>query len=370
MRKDRTSLMEKWPPLSALYGFGDKLNKWLQRSPYTINEAYTISIGNLTTGGTGKTPATIYLAKLMLSEGLQVGILSRGYGGSLSKTGALLSDGTQILCSVTEAGDEPVIIARNVPGAKTAICRERYLAAQIIRQSFDANFFLLDDGFQHYRLSRDLDIVLIDATNPFGNGKLLPHGILREPIESLKRSDIVILTKTDLVDESKLKELEELIIFKSGHEKVFHSSHQILGLVSGSVSYENNGEDKVEPIEKIKGKRVWAVSGIGNHNAFEESLIKTGAEEVQSITFRDHHNYSDDDIKNIMCRISKGDIIVTTEKDYVKLLPYAELLSKDYKFYYLKIEFSILKNELILKEGIKAKLMLKNPVLYRKIFGS
>lgn len=367
---DRTSLMDKWPPLSAMYGLGDKLNKWIQRSPYTINDAYTVSVGNLTTGGTGKTPATIYLAKLMLNEGLHVGILSRGYGGSLSKKGSLLSDGSNIFCSVSEAGDEPIVISKNVRGAKTAICRERYLAAQIIKQSFDVNFFLLDDGFQHYRLARDLDIVLIDATNPFGNGKLLPHGILREPLENLERSDIIILTKTDLVDEHKLKELEELIIEKSKHEKIFFSNHQIVGLVPGNDNYEAEKKETIEPVEKIKGKSVWAISGIGNHNAFESTLLKAGAQDVKSITFRDHHNYSTQDIKSIISRVAKGDIIITTEKDYVKLMPFSEVLTKDYKFYYLKIEFNIIKNELILKEGIKAKLMLKKPALYKTIFGS
>ncbi|HRP70034.1 MAG TPA: tetraacyldisaccharide 4'-kinase, partial [Turneriella sp.] len=169
-------------PLEKLYSFGDRLNKRLKKS-VRIPGTRILSVGNITTGGTGKTPATIYFSKLLRSDYPTQAVLSRGYGGKLSHKTTLLSDGYKLLMPSDDSGDEPYLMAVNLPGVKIAVGRNRLKNAQQLLRDSNISLFLLDDGFQHYRIARDADVVLVDATNPFGSGQLLPNGILREPMK-------------------------------------------------------------------------------------------------------------------------------------------------------------------------------------------
>lgn len=195
-------------PLEKIYELGDRVNKAISK-PKKIKNIPVISIGNLTTGGTGKTPATIYFVKMLQEMNLKPAILTRGYGGTIYREGGILSDGKTMLLTERESGDEPYLLAVNLPGVPIAVGKNRYENGLKLARLFPIDVFVLDDGFQHYGLGRVMDIVLIDATNPFGNGHVLPHGTLREPVEALKRSDTVILTKSSLISEETKTELIE-----------------------------------------------------------------------------------------------------------------------------------------------------------------
>jgi len=343
-------------PLEKLYSFGDRLNRRLTKS-MRIQGARVLSVGNITTGGTGKTPATIYFSRLLRAEFPNQAVLSRGYGGKLAHQTNLLSDGYRLHLTSDESGDEPYLMAVNLPGVKVAVGRNRLKNAQRLVKDFGTNFFLLDDGFQHYRIGRDADVVLIDATNPFGSGRLLPQGILREPVANLARAHAIVLTKTDLVSSSVLDELKEKILGISGLSHVFTSRHAVKGLVQIPHEYTPQHVAKITATDILKHERVWALSAIANSRAFEEMLRRAGAENVEQISFRDHHDFSERDIGMILSRVRPYDLVVTTEKDYVRLRKHMPRLANLRQFFYLKIEFEVMDNEILLKEGLKARLL-------------
>lgn len=342
-------------PLSSVYHWGDRINKWLKKAK-TIKQAKVISIGNITTGGTGKTPAVIYFSQILSQVDYQVAILTRGYGGSKSKDGAVLTDGNKIFLTPEESGDEPFLIALNLKNIPIAVGKDRYAMGLQLQEKYQSNLFMLDDGFQHYALKRDVDIILIDALNPFGNGYMLPHGILREPLEALARADIVIITKANLISTAELEDLEKQLKEITSQQTIFKARHLPSYLVKLPVGKKNYLNAKKEPLDFLKNKKVWALAGIGSHRSFEKTLENLGAL-VHSISFRDHHVYSKKDIENILRRVQEKDIVVTTEKDWVRLQKYHKELSKLKNFYFLKIDFSLLENEILLQEVLKAKIL-------------
>ncbi len=181
---------------SCLYGLGVKLRlKAYGRLKRRSLPGFVVSVGNLTVGGTGKTPATCLLAEWAMDEGYRVAILSRGYGGHYRTKVLVVSDEQGINAGPVQAGDEPVLLARKLKGVPVIISKQRYLAGALAAEKYKSNFFILDDGFQHLALERDLDLVLIDAVKPFGNGHLLPRGPLREPVDQLNRADAFIITR-------------------------------------------------------------------------------------------------------------------------------------------------------------------------------
>ncbi|MES0490266.1 MAG: tetraacyldisaccharide 4'-kinase [Leptospirales bacterium] len=340
-------------PLESLYQLGDKVNKWM-KSPGKIGNKKIISIGNLTTGGTGKTPAAIYICKLLESLGVKPAILTRGYGGTIYKEGGILSDGKSLLLSEVESGDEPYLLAMNLPGVPIAVGRRRHQNGLGVDQKFNPDVYVLDDGFQHYALHRDLDIVLIDAVNPFGNGHILPHGTLREPLSALQRSHVLILTKSDLIEPEKKEQLLKKLAKISGHDNIFEATHSPTGLVKLPVSYMNepNKKIKLESLSMIKNSSCWALSGIGNHRAFEKTIANLGASEVRNISYRDHHRYSEKDILSILKRAGENELLLTTEKDWIRMQYFSDSLAQLKKFYFLKIEFKIQSKEKKLRDII------------------
>jgi len=299
--------------MSFLYGLGVRLRLAAMRKRRKKElPGFTISIGNLTTGGTGKTPATMMIAGWAQAEGYNVAVLSRGYRSTYNKRVFVVSDGHDIKVGPDQAGDEPFLMARRLNGVPVLVSKDRYLAGLIANERFGTDFFILDDGFQHLILKRDLDIVLMDASSPFGNGHLLPWGPLREPVKQLQRADAIVLSRygsghSNYNAEKDLKErLERKVLFRADHcpEKVVFPFKE--------SSY---GPDY------IKRKRIAAFAGIARPEVFRETLIGLGADLVSFTGFKDHHVFSVDDIRRLIAEKEKrgAEYLMSTEKDWVRL---------------------------------------------------
>ncbi len=275
--------------------------------------ATVVSIGNITTGGTGKTPATIYFARKYLEEGRNPVVLSRGYGRLSPMNEPLaVSDRKNFLVSPRESGDEPYLIAKKAEGVPVVVCGKRVRGARYAIENFGADIILLDDGFQHIAIARDEDIVVIDCHNPFGYGRLLPRGLLREPLHALGRATSFLLTHADECEHREiLNTLREL----NPTATVLKSRHRPLRLLS------LEGNDGAS-CDLVANKNVLAVSSIGNPKAFEDALVGLGARVVKSLRFRDHHWYDASDIEEIerSAREAGAEYILSTEKDGVRLL--------------------------------------------------
>ena len=287
---------------SFFYGIGSRLKNFMYDKkiikPKKVN-AFVISVGNMTTGGVGKTPVVSEIAKYLIAQGRKVAIVSRGYGGHLSNRSInMISDGSMIYFNAVDAGDEPYWLAENTPGCYVFTCRNRYMASKHAVEKFGIEIIILDDGFQHRKLHRDLDIVLMDSVKGFGNECLLPAGPLREGPEALERID-----KFVVVSKSTKHEIAE---------KVAKIMKKRLKLPT-SVCYTE--PDYVYDIKNgqrlMEGLAVTAMCAIGQPQQFYDFL--KDYQVVKTITYEDHHQYSATDIVDI------SGSIITTEKDAVKL---------------------------------------------------
>ena len=338
-------------PLSYIYAVVLKTHGWLydcrilkqKQLPCTV-----ISVGNIVAGGTGKTPAVIWIAKYLQSEGFQVGVLLRGYKRAGHHSISVVSDGKQILTPVTESGDEAGMIARKLPGVSIVVGSDRYAAGlEVIRLwGHTEGVLILDDGFQRRQLARNLDILTIDSTQPFGTGKLLPAGTLREPKTALKRTDILLLTRTDLAAEP--VNFERFVRGK----QVFQTCHQPTRLYQPST-----GEECA--LDLLKGQHILAVCGIGNPEAFVGTLRQFEPKAVELLAFPDHHRYASADLKDINARAGEVgvDLIVTTEKDSEKLEAFAGTtefsLPESVQLFVLEIDLEVKTNLEALKKRLQ-----------------
>jgi tetraacyldisaccharide 4'-kinase len=285
-----------------------------------------ICVGNLTVGGTGKTPMVIWLCRLIQRRGLKVAVLSRGYKAK----GDLDNDETALMRQTLP--DVPIVINPNrVEGAREAI------------QEHNAKVLVLDDGFQHRRLARDLDIVLIDCTCPFGYDHILPRGLLREPKSQLRRAHVAVLSRCDMIEKNELSQLEEQVeqLLHDTKDKsetppkvIVHSQHQPVALLKADGS-------KHQPAE-LKGKKIFAFCGIGNPQAFEDMLTDLGADVIGHYQFGDHYVYDGLDAKLLLDWRGQynADWLVTTEKDWVKLKA-IPAIAKIEDIFWLKVETRI-----------------------------
>ena len=301
-------------PIAALYGAVVRLRGWGYSAGVLRTDrlrAPVISIGNLTMGGTGKTPTTIALGKRLLDSGQRVAVLSRGYKGEHSGGPLLVSDGQRIHATAHEAGDEALVIARNLPRALVAVARKRAQAGVFLEEHFGVDIHLLDDGFQHMQLHRDLNLLVVDATNPFGGG-LPPRGRLREPLDAIRRADAVILSRTQAGhDYDQL--VEKIRRYKPGIPNLL--THQRL------VSLRKLGEEEELPLETLHGLEVAAFAGIGNPSQFLTTLRQAGIQVVHFSSFPDHHRYQALDYHRLAheCEKRNVNVLITTEKDAEKL---------------------------------------------------
>jgi tetraacyldisaccharide 4'-kinase len=317
------------PPLSALYGAVTRTRLSLyQRGTFhtTKLDRPVISVGNMTAGGTGKTPLVEWIAKTVARDGRKVCILTRGYGRENPQRQVVVSDGQTILATPNEAGDEPYLLATKLLGSAAVISdADRISAGRYAIEHLGSDCFVLDDGFQHLRLARDLNIVTIDATNPWGDGEklsgsgqLLPHGRLREPLSGLSRADCVVLTRCDQAEE-----IEPL-------------QAQIRALVRGRPIFQSTMSASYAQV--VAGP-VAAFCAVGNAESFFTQVRNSGYEIVFQKAFRDHHGYSQQDVNSLVrsAREAGAQSLITTAKDAVKL----RSLSFSLPWCVLEIEISI-----------------------------
>jgi tetraacyldisaccharide 4'-kinase len=270
-----------------------------------------ISIGNVTLGGTGKTPMTIYTAQLIRRLGYQVVVISRGYKGNAEKTGGIVSNGSQILMTADDAGDEPFMMAQKIDKIPVLVGQDRFKSGMLAIQEFDPQVVILDDGFQHLKLSRDMDLVLLDYRHPFGNNHLFPRGILREPISALLRGDAFILTRSEAPATTAFNDHIPLTrsrpVFRSFH--VYH----VYKVMKGKTIKFNQG--------MLKGCKVYAFAGIARNDDFQRTLEAFECEIKGFLDFPDHHRYSNSDIDRILrsAQAAQADVLITTEKDHARM---------------------------------------------------
>jgi len=302
-------------PLSFMYGLGVRMRNALYRRGIlrTLQAgAPVISVGNLTVGGTGKTPLVEWIANQLAQSGLHVTVLTRGYGRSSSGR-VIVSDGGVIRSNVDEAGDEPFLLAQNLIGRAAVISdANRVAAASWAIDNLKTDVFILDDAFQHQRIKRDLNILTIDATNPWGDRSLLPKGKLREPIDELSRADCVVITRAA---GPRVNELRGEIASKWPELPTFVSSIEFVGL---------RKLDEINSSPEISAIRVMPVAafcGIGNPESFFSLVRGAGYQLKDTSAFRDHHKYTQADIDRVVNHAAHNGAgaILTTAKDAVKL---------------------------------------------------
>jgi tetraacyldisaccharide 4'-kinase len=275
-----------------------------------------ISVGNLTLGGTGKTPLVEAIATLLLRHGHRVGVLSRGYGRPGAKRLVVVSDGRQCLATADVAGDEPTLLAEHLRGVPVVVGKDRYAAGMLAMRRFGLDTVILDDGFQHIQLARNLNILVLDAARPFGSGRLFPRGDLREQPPAMARADAIVLTRwtSDIALPT--------LLFPQPAPPLFCSQHEPL-----AVRALTDGQ--MLPLAFLTGQRLLAFCGIGTPESFRHLLVDLGVNVVAFSTFPDHHAYTRSELE-ALARTAKAHgarALITTEKDGIRLrrlqpLPY------------------------------------------------
>ena len=335
--------------LSKVFKVAIKLRRFLYNVRIlrdTTLGVQVIAIGNLTVGGTGKTPVVEKFARELRDQGRNVAILSRGYRSNpppLHKTlldrllfradttpPRVVSDGKSLLLDSETAGDEPYMLASNLKDVVVLVDKDRVKSGRYAIEKFGCDTLLLDDGFQYWKLrGRRQDIVLIDRQQPFGNERLLPRGTLREPPSHLARASVIFITKSD----GNTAGLRQRIATLNPTAGIIECVHHPLYL-------EDVFTGQRHEIASIKGRRVASLSGIAQPESFESGLVKLGAELVYSKRFADHHRFTQQEILNAINRGKKrqAEMIITTQKDAVR---FPKLDRRDLPFYFMRVEIKI-----------------------------
>ncbi len=301
-----------------------------------------LSVGNLTVGGTGKTPVVEMLARSLAQGGRRVAILSRGYkrekqfclrrwwDAIFQYQPGIVSDGHSVWMGSAEAGDEPFMLAKNLKGVAVLVDKNRVKSGSYAIEKMGADTLILDDGFQYMPLGRRVDIVLVDSTNPFGNERILPRGLLREPIKNIGRADMIFLTKTDGALTTPIVERIRALNPKAPIIECQHEPKHLVEVATGSI----------KPLEFLRGKRVAAVTAIASPQGFEKALKDLGAELVLTRRFPDHHRFTERDLNEAIKEGARNKIeaILTTEKDAVRFPP---LEKKNVPVFFLRVEIGI-----------------------------
>ena len=290
---------------------------WFKKERLTC---YVISLGNVTVGGTGKTPTAQHLAREIRDMGYRVAILNRGYRAKWRGAVGIVSDGHALKMDAETAGDEAFMLAKHLPNVPVLIGPERAVTGRYAIEHFGAQVAILDDGYQHWQLERDMDILLVDAVNVFGNGYLLPRGTLREPLSHIDRADVCLMTKVDQAAPGAIEYIWETFRSYNQDGLILESIHQPRQFVRLADWYEDIAAGGV-PVTELKGKKVLAVSAIGNPASFEQTLADLGIEIVESMRYPDHHDYGEKDMAEVLYRAETLGVeaIIITEKDAVKV---------------------------------------------------
>jgi tetraacyldisaccharide 4'-kinase len=345
--------------LSYLFSGIAQSRFWLYRKRILHDQplgCLVVVVGNLTVGGTGKTPVVEKFARALRDRGRKVAILSRGYKsksaplwkkwlngltGTPEPPPRIVSDGEKVLLDSEHAGDEPFMLARNLPGVIVLVDKNRVKAGMYAIRKFGCDTLVLDDGFQYLPLKGRLNLLLVDKTNPFGNGFLLPRGILREPIKHLRRASYVFLTKSN---GQRDEELEELIQRHNPGVDVIECAHKPQYL-------QRFGSEERQPLQHLRGRRVGVFSGIATPESFEKFVKDLGGSIVFARRFLDHYRFAYDDFVSIFSEAleQKVEFIVTTEKDAVRL---PDGLPCPVPVYYLRLEIEIIRGAADFDEAV------------------
>ncbi len=301
-----------------------------------------ISIGNVTAGGTGKTPVTEKFARELTAAGRKVAILSRGYRRKeapwwkraftqVIEPPLVVSDGHHVLLDAAVGGDEPYMLANNLPGVCVIVDRNRVKAGRWAIRHFGCDTLILDDGFQYQRLKHSLEVVLVDKTNPFGNGHMLPRGVLREPAKHISRADVIFLTKSDGDTAEVIADIREM-----------NSKAEIIECRHAPRLLKDVWSREELPLEWLKGKTLATLSGIAVPQGFEDSLRRLGARVIWCERYADHHRYDASEIIYALNRTADlgAEALITTEKDAVR---FPQLKTTPVPCYYLRVDIEILK---------------------------
>ena len=314
--------------ISIFYGAAQRMRATCYRHqvlPSRDLPCKVISIGNITVGGTGKTPMTIHVAGEFKRAGFKVVIVSRGYKGGAEKHGGIVSDGRTLYMDAEQAGDEPFMIACRLKGVPVVVGRNRFAAGMLAISKFQPDVIVLDDAFQHLKLKRDIDLVLLDHMRPFGNSHLLPRGVLREPVSSLSRGAACVLTRcrsgAEKATMSASAEIQTLIpgipVFTSSYVPYWYVVRR------GAQKSFEAGPDIFSPkdLEQFKHRKVFCFSGIACNDDFQHTVKELGFNVTGLVEFSDHHRYTAKDLTTILrCAGDAGaDRLITTEKDHARI---------------------------------------------------
>ncbi len=334
--------------ISIVYGAAQKLRASCYRPKILRSQKLpcrVISVGNITVGGTGKTPMTIYVAQKLQQSGVRVAVISRGYKGSAESCGGVVSDGRNLLMDSEQAGDEPYLMAGRLKNIPVIVGKNRFAAGMLAIRKFQSEVIVLDDAFQHLKLNRDIDLILLDYTRPFGNTHLLPRGILREPVTALRRATACILTRSPTgPDEAASTTLAgikthmpDIPIFTSAHNPYMYTVKSGVPTPFNAISHFIVPPDS----DQIKYKKVYGFSGIARNDDFQRTVATLGFNPMGFFEFSDHHKYSRDDLEK-MVRIAQAagaDRLITTEKDHARIA-HQKPLSMDLVVVGVRIAFS------------------------------
>ncbi|MDP2646166.1 MAG: tetraacyldisaccharide 4'-kinase [Desulfobacterales bacterium] len=315
-----------------------------------------ISVGNISVGGTGKTPMTIYLAGLLKDLGYAVAIISRGYKGGAEKRGGVVSDGLAIRMTPADAGDEPFLMAAQLRNVPVLVGKNRYASGRLALDRFKPDVILLDDAFQHLQLARDVNLVLMDYQRPYGNSHLFPRGSLREPITALARGDAFIFTRSVSGPPDPVKQLPRHCRGKP----VFNTSHipYLSRRVGGpeDVPAEKARASAGSDFAFLKDRRVYAFSGIAKNRDFKATVESLSCCLRGFAEFSDHHNYTERDLGNIFAGAQRAgaEFLLTTDKDFVRIPP-GVIWPVDLVVIGVKISFQ--EDEARFRDFIKQKLL-------------
>jgi len=339
---------------SRFYRMAVQFRIWMYDKRVIRNHALgclVVSIGNLSCGGTGKTPVVEVFARSLSAQGRRVAILSRGYRSKkrslreklshifrhrkIETPPKVVSDGKNLLLNSEYAGDEPYMLASNLRNVAVVVDKDRVKSGIYAIDNFQTDVIILDDGFQYLMLKPHINIVLVDASDPFGNGHVLPRGILREPIKNIRRADYIFLTKSD--GSHRINHLKRFIRRHTRRAEIIECCHRPQYLV-------RLGGDEQLPLEALKATKVAALCAIARPDSFERFLEQFGAELVLTDHFADHHRYTQQEIIDFVnqAKAAGADMIVTTEKDAVRI---PRLDRCDVPLYYLRIQIDILSGQ-------------------------
>lgn len=301
-------------PFSPLYGGAMKLREKFYRSNLLKTHSLpvpVVSIGNLVLGGTGKTPTVQHVANLLQSKGYSPAIISRGYGGTSKECINVVSDGKQLLLSPVIAGDEPYMLAQALPTIPVITGAKRINPCQHAIEELGANILILDDGFQHMSVARDLNLVLFDATTLAGNSRIFPGGPLREPVSALNRCDGFLITGTKKSNIERAQRFTDLLKTRYIDKPIFFSSHDNIRIIDG------NGKEKTDKTST----HFFGFCGIANPIRFIQTLDSMEINIQGTYTFKDHFNYTNQSIDKLekLAHKNNANALLTSAKDYVKL---------------------------------------------------